>query len=256
MVPEPKENNETRNGSQIGLKDVLTFLDMAMEEHPSVSLPLSADEIFAELTALLSKTARGTSIKRFKPGKGTRSFHSFEIHSEEGEVLGSLNMIYLRKPITSYYLVYVKDYIFERMSTGLLPSIEKIRNLLRRMSSTISETCFHNTSIFVNPPLAIFRDGGNAYILRKKVGGIHIDEALDQLRTSTSLKEMNQTIGIDRVLIATVNEVNKWLLKALGPRGSREMEDLTFFVSWDVEKNKPKVMVDASGVSFDTLWIA
>lgn len=144
MVSEPKENGEERNGSQIGLKDVLTFLDMAMEEHPSVSLPLSADEIFEELTVLVNETVQGTRIKCFRRGEGTRSFHSFEIHSEEGEVLGSLNMIYLRKPITSYYLVYVegKDYIFERMSTGLLPSIEKIRNLLRRMSSTISETCF------------------------------------------------------------------------------------------------------------------
>jgi hypothetical protein len=46
VASEPKENNEERNGSQIGLKDVLTFLGMAMEEHPGVPLPLSADEIF------------------------------------------------------------------------------------------------------------------------------------------------------------------------------------------------------------------
>jgi hypothetical protein len=88
------------------------------------------------------------------------------------------------------------------------------------------------------------------------VGGIHIEEALEQLRTSPPLREMNQTIGIDRVLIATVNEVNRWLLKTLGPRVSRDIEDLTFFVSWDLEKNRPRVIVDASGVSFDTLWIA
>jgi hypothetical protein len=50
--------------------------------------------------------------------------------------------------------------------------------------------------------------------------------------------------------------VNRWLLKTLGPRVSRDIEDLTFFVSWDLEKNRPRVIVDASGVSFDTLWIA
>jgi hypothetical protein len=149
-----------------------------------------------------------------------------------------------------------KDYIFERISPGLLPSIEKIRNLLRKISSNISEARFQKTAIFINPALAIFRDRGNAYILRQKVGGIHLDEALDQLRISPPLKEMNQAIGIDRVLIATVNEVNRWLLKTLGPRVNREIEDLTFFVSWDLEKNRPKLMVDASGVSFDTLWIA
>ena len=109
---------------------------------------------------------------------------------------------------------------------------KKIRNLLRRISSSISETRFHNTVAFVNPPLAIFRDRGNPYILRQKVGGIHLEEALDQLRTSPPLKEMNQTIGIDRVLILTVNEVNKWLLQTLGPRVRRAIEDLTFFVSW------------------------
>lgn len=149
-----------------------------------------------------------------------------------------------------------KDYIFERISPGLLPSVEKIRNLLRRISISISETRFHNTAAFVNPPLAIFRDRGNAYILRQKVGGIHLEEALEQLRTSPPLREMNQTIGVDRVLIATVNEVNKWLLKTLGPRVNRDIEDLTFFVSWDLEKNRPKVMVDGSGISFDSLWIA
>ena len=68
MVSEPKENGEERKGSQIGLKDVLTFLDMAMEEHPSVSLPLSADEIFEELTVLINETVQGTRIKRFRPG--------------------------------------------------------------------------------------------------------------------------------------------------------------------------------------------
>jgi GNAT superfamily N-acetyltransferase len=524
VASEPNENNDKRHQLQIGLKDVLTFLDMAMEEHPGVPLPLSADEIFAELTALLNKTVRGTRIKRFRPAKGTRLFHGFEIHSEEGEVLGSLNMIHLRKPITSYYLVYVdvlppfrgqglgnrilkafkefaeasgaiglleniippedptyalyanlgwipieelighevvgaeghymvyvpesvtipdlrerlnklfieirkkravidiqhndamvkeaikefrsvyeflrhlfqkelasgkstpfmsfmftrfirkvlgfhrriatllgytggeslgqisisdqikdlpflpyslwspherqveiweevvtvrnlpekvfkeptffvedlplyrrpyllswiekrriersrrmkisdmielgfdptrlrefhhegKAYIFERISPNLLPSVEKIRNFLRRISSSISETRFHNTAAFVNPPLAIFQDRGNAYILRQKVGGIHLEEALEQLRTSPALREMNQTIGIDRVLIVTVNEVNKWLLKTFGPRVSRDIEDLTFFVSWDLEKNRPKVMVDEAGIFFDSLWI-
>jgi hypothetical protein len=51
-------------------------------------------------------------------------------------------------------------------------------------------------------------------------------------------------------------EANKRLLKTLGLRVSRDMEDLTFFVSWDLEKNRPKVMVDGSGISFDSLWIA
>ena len=79
--------------------------------------------------------------------------------------------------------------------------------------------------------LQSFETGGMLTSCAKKWEGIHLEEALDQLRTSPPLKEMNQTIGIDRVLILTVNEVNKWLLKTLGPGVGRDMEDLTFFVS-------------------------
>lgn len=525
MILDRNEPNEKLNDSPFGLKDVLAFIDMAIEEDPSISLPVSADGIFEELSFLINKTVKGTKIRRFGPKAGARRFHRFEIYTEEGEVLGSLNMIYLRKPITSYYLIYVevlphfrgqglgtkilntfkeladaskaiglldniilpedpafnlydklgwrpieewigldlvdgnehymiyvpdslktknlkekltkiflkvkkkrsiidmqeneaavkrtimefqivyktltqlfekelangistpfmsfmftkfvrkvlgfrrriatllgytggesldqisisnqikdlpilpyslwsplerqveileeigtirnlpekllkeptffiedlplyqrpyfsswmekegkaqslrikisdmielgfdptrlrefrhegKNYIFERISPGLLGSLIKIRNLLKKISSRLSGIRFHNTAAFINPPLAIFRDRGNAYILRQKVEGIHLDEALDQLRTSPRLKEMNQTLGIDRVLVSTVNGINQWLVKTISPRDLHEIENLTFFVSWDIEKNMPKVMVDVPGVSFDAVWIA
>ena len=62
--------------------------------------------------------------------------------------------------------------------------------------------------------------------------------------------------GIDRALVSTINEVNKWLRKTFGPTAGREFEDVTFFVPWDFESNMPKVTVDVSGVFLDTLWIA
>ena len=43
---------------------------------------------------------------------------------------------------------------------------------------------------------------------------------------------------------------------APGPRASREVEDLTFFVPWDFDMNMPKVTVDVAGVFLDTLWVA
>lgn len=525
VVSESEENKERVNGSQIGLKDALAVVDMAMGEQSAVSDFSSLEEIFGELRALIDKTAHATKIKRFSPREGSRLFHTFEIHSDGAEVLGYLNMIYLRKPITSYYLVYVevlphfrgkglgakilstfgkfveaskavglleniilpeeptytlyakhgwrpienfigpetvaenvhymvyipesvkitdlkekltkllfnvkkkrtvidvqdneamvrrtieefrnvyialnqlfekelqartsspfmcymltkfvtnllgfrrriatflgytggesldqisisdqikdlpilpysiwspnesrmeiweetdairhlpgsfmkeptffiedlplyrrpylsqwieekgvdrslrlkisdlvelgfdptrlrafrhqeKDYIFERISPSLLPSIEKLRSLLKKISGRISEIRFYHAAILINPPLAVFLDRGNGYILREKVGGIHSEEALDQLRSSPHLKEMNRAAGIDRVLISTINEVNTWLRKSLGPGASREVEDLTFFVPWDFEMNMPKVTVDVSGVFLDTLWVA
>ena len=149
-----------------------------------------------------------------------------------------------------------EDYIFERISPSLLPSIEKLRNLLKKISGRISEIRFYHAAILINLPLAAFLDRGNGYVLRKKVGGIHSEEALDQLRGSPHLKEMNRAAGIDRVLVSTINEVNTWLRKSLGPRASREVEDLTFFVPWDFDMNMPKVTVDVAGVFLDTLWVA
>jgi len=149
-----------------------------------------------------------------------------------------------------------EDYIFERISLSLLPSIEKLRNLLKKISGQISGIRFCHAAASVNPPLAVFLDRGNGYILRKKVGGVHSEEALDQLRGAPHLKEMNRAAGIDRTVVSTVNEVNLWLRKALSPKAGREIEDLTFFVPWDFENNMPKVTVDVSGVFLDTLWIA
>jgi len=108
VVSESEEDQERVNGPQIGLKDVLAVVDMAIGEDSGASDFSSLREVFEELRALIDKTVRGTKIKRFSPKEGTRLFHTFEIHSDGGEVLGYLNMIYLRKPITSYYLVYVE----------------------------------------------------------------------------------------------------------------------------------------------------
>jgi GNAT superfamily N-acetyltransferase len=525
MVSESEENKERVNGSQIGLKDALAVVDMAMGEPSAVSDFSSLEEIFRELRALIDQTAHATKIKRFSPREGSRLFHTFEIHSDGAEVLGHLNMIYLRKPITSYYLVYVEvlphfrgkglgakilstfgkfveaskavglldniifpeeptytlyakhgwrpiedfigaetiaenahymvyipesvkitalkekltqllfsvkkkrpvidmqdneamvrrtikefrdvyaalnrlfekelqegtssafmcymltkfvtnllgfqrriatflgytggesldqisisdqikdlpilpysiwsptesrveiweeteairhlpeglmkeptffiedlplyrrpylsrwieekgidralrlkisdlmelgfdptrlrafhqeeeDYVFERISPSLLPSIERLRNLLKKISGRLSGIRFCHAAILINPPLAVFLDRGNGYVLRKKVGGIHSEEALDQLRGSPLLKEMNRAAGIDRTVVATINEVDAWLRNALGPGAGREIEDLTFFVPWDFEMNMPKVTVDVAGVFLDTLWVA
>ena len=103
MVSESEEDQERVNGPQIGLKDVLAVVDMAIGEDSGASDFSSLREVFEELRTLIDKTIRGTKIKRFSPKEGTRLFHTFEIHSDGGEVLGYLNMIYLRKPIRRYY---------------------------------------------------------------------------------------------------------------------------------------------------------
>jgi len=148
------------------------------------------------------------------------------------------------------------DYIFERVSPRFLPSIEKKMRFLSDVAEFRLEKRFHKTALQINPPLAIIQDRGNLYILRKKVDGIHSEEALDQLRTSLALKTLNREVGIDRTIVVTINEINKELMKVFGSGHRKEIEDLAFFVPWDLERNIPKVTVDVKGISLDVIWLA
>ena len=94
--------------SGIGLKDALAVVDMTLRDQitePAVRSPYDA---FMGLNTLIDRTVRGTKIERFKPQRGRPPFHRLEISSEGGDVLGYLNMVYLKKLIPCYYLVYVE----------------------------------------------------------------------------------------------------------------------------------------------------
>ena len=147
-------------------------------------------------------------------------------------------------------------YIFERVSPKFRPSIEKKMKFLTKIAESPMTNQFFNVAVQVNPPLAVIQDRGNLYILRKKVDGIHSEEALDQLRTSPSLKTMNREVGIDRTIVVTINDINKGLTKVFGSNHQNEIENLAFFVPWNIERNIPKVTVNITGVSLETVWIA
>ncbi|OGP92530.1 MAG: hypothetical protein A2156_08625 [Deltaproteobacteria bacterium RBG_16_48_10] len=148
------------------------------------------------------------------------------------------------------------EYIFERISPHFLSFIEKKRKMLPKIAEDVERMRLRDISVQINAPLAIFRDRGNVYILRKKVEGIHLDEALDQLRTSPHLKDMNRAMGIDRMAVMMINEVKSRLMRVFDSSLREEIEDLTFFISWDLQKNIPKIMVDVTGISMHTLWVA
>jgi len=148
------------------------------------------------------------------------------------------------------------DYIFERIPPHFFSFLLKKRRLQRKIGNFISEFRPHGVVIRINPLLLIFRDRGNVYALRKKVEGIHSQEALDQLRTSPHLREMNRTIGIDRLMVRVIHEIQNELRVNLNQSFHQEIENLTFFIPWDIEKNSPRVCVDISSISMDTIWIA
>ena len=148
------------------------------------------------------------------------------------------------------------EYVFERISPHFLPSIEKSRKILSKIAKNVERVRFHPASVHINPPLAILRDRGNVYILRRKLDGIHLEEGLDQLRTSSHLKDMNRVMGIDRMAVMMTNQIKRRLRKVLDASLCEEIEDLAFFISWDLQKNIPKLIVDVTGISMHTIWVA
>ena len=147
------------------------------------------------------------------------------------------------------------EYIFERSTLPFLPYIKRRRSLLPKIAKHTSGMRFRNATVQINPPLAIFRDRGNVYALRRKVEGIHLEEALDQLKTAPNLKEMNRTVRMDRVIVSTIYGIIEEFRKIFDKRLHEEIENLTFFIPWDIEGNIPKMNVDITGVSLSTVWV-
>ena len=148
------------------------------------------------------------------------------------------------------------DYVFERISPHFLSSLVKKRRFLKEIAKCTSGARFRGATVRINPPLLIFQDRGNVYALRKKVGGIHSQEALDQLKTSPYLKEMNDRAGIDHAILGTIKEINAWLERRFNSRFRQEIEELTYFIPWNIEKNFPGIHVDTTGILIDHLWIS
>ncbi len=126
----------------IGLKDALSIIDMTLQDQITRLEAPSPYEAFTGLNRLIDETVHGAKIERFKPKGNRQPFHTLEIHTEEGEILGHLNMIYLKSVIPCYYLVYVEvmpsfrglglgnrilrafmEFVGDRRAVGLLDNI-------------------------------------------------------------------------------------------------------------------------------------
>ena len=94
---------------EIGLHDRLSLIGLIDEgmRTGANQFPMAAD-LFSNLWELVDKTARGSKISPLKPQDTQNGFRVFEINAETGENLGRLNMLYLKKSIPCYYLVYVE----------------------------------------------------------------------------------------------------------------------------------------------------
>ncbi len=149
-----------------------------------------------------------------------------------------------------------EEFIFERIQPRLLTHIRNINNLFEQRASEISGATVRHARLRCNPTLLVIRDSGNAYVLRRKLQGIHWEEAIEQLQGAPRLQELNRSIFLDRIITATVRDTAKWLLSKMERENEPLMDYLAYFISWDLESNQPKIIVDGSGSYVETIWLA
>ncbi len=107
-----------------------------------------------------------------------------------------------------------------------------------------------------NPILLIIRDRGNGYVLRRKIDAIHWEEAIEQLQSNPNLKSINEAVKLDRIILETVKTSATTIGNALNVERETIIDQLTPFVSWDLNNNRPKMVIDFAFSYLETLWIA
>lgn len=148
-----------------------------------------------------------------------------------------------------------EEYIFERIQARQRAELEKRKAILRRLKSQMPVRT-DGARLEVNLPLLVIQDRANTYVLRSKVGGIHWEEAVEQLQGSPFLKGMNATMQIDKLILRTVRRVNDMISAQLNLRPETVADVLTCFVSWNLEINQPRLAIDFTGTYLESLWIA
>ncbi|MBW1786349.1 MAG: hypothetical protein JRK53_06975 [Deltaproteobacteria bacterium] len=147
-------------------------------------------------------------------------------------------------------------HIFERIQARQVPELEKKKQLLEAISREMPMERVRNAKLNVNPPLLVIQDRGNAYVLRKKVEGVHWEEALEQLQSVQSLKALNATARVDRLIVSSVSEALKRVSDRLGVKKGGLPGLLTCFVSWNMKANQPRLTIDFSTTSLEGLWFS
>ncbi|MEW5723097.1 MAG: GNAT family N-acetyltransferase [Thermodesulfobacteriota bacterium] len=148
------------------------------------------------------------------------------------------------------------DYIFERIQARQLPDLEAKQALLRKASQSLAGAVAARARILVNPPLLALRNRGNAYVLRRKIPGIHWEEAVGQLKTNPALKPINAHLNLDRLIQATARQAFAAAAQDLGADEDHLRRHLACFVSWDLASNQPGLVVDFSGHYLESVWLA
>jgi GNAT superfamily N-acetyltransferase len=146
--------------------------------------------------------------------------------------------------------------IFERVQARQLPELQKKNDLLARIAAEMSGVKVRSAWLKATPILMVIQDRGNAYLLRRKMEGIHWEEAIEQLQGNPSLRGLNTAMRCDAEILATVQEAHEVVARHVGMKTGAIQDQLTAFVPWDLENNRPVMMIDGKGNALEQVWMA
>jgi GNAT superfamily N-acetyltransferase len=148
-----------------------------------------------------------------------------------------------------------KTYILDRISRRMLPEYREKQKLLDQLSRVTGNHQVRGARLMLNKPLAVIQDMGNAYVVRSKIDAIRWDEAQEQIQQDPRLQRINQSMGLEQLLLATVRAAGKTLEELAGIEAKTAFEKFSWMVSWDIKTNHPGLFVDYSGPVFESIWI-
>jgi hypothetical protein len=149
-----------------------------------------------------------------------------------------------------------KTFIFERVQARQIDILQKKGELVTRISNEMPNAKIKSAQLKTNPILLIIRDRGNGYVLRHKIEAIHWEEAIEQLQSNPSLKSINEAVKLDRIILETVKNTATTISNELHVERETIIDQLTPFVSWDLENNRPKMVIDFAFSYLESIWIA
>jgi len=149
-----------------------------------------------------------------------------------------------------------EEFIFERIQERQLSDLKKKKRLLDRIASEMPAVKVKNAWLKANPVLLVIRDRGNAYVLRRKISAIHLEEAIEQLQTHSHLKRLNAEMRLDPLFLGTVRTAGEVIENRLNLQKGTILGQLTPFIPWDLENNQPKLVIDFEGSYLQSLWMA
>jgi GNAT superfamily N-acetyltransferase len=147
--------------------------------------------------------------------------------------------------------------IFERVSPALLTGAKVRGALLEKIGQKTSGLRLNGTQMRINPILVWILDRGNGYILRRKIAGIHWEEAVAQCRENPQLAFLNRQLSLDQKISRTVRDLRDWIQDHVRFPKKTSLADLAFFIPWKIESNRPLFSIDdANRPYLEMIWIA